>query len=317
MTHSSVATGIRLTTDFGERTGKVKYFIFHHGALTSLPALIALFQPGGRSVSANYAIKDRECICTVDEDKRAKTSGSIAYDGQAVTVEVVNSTGAPNWGISDESFDTLARLIGDWSRRYGVPINNDTVLGHRELKERFGVGYATACPMVLYTRKAELLELARRYAGQSTAVPSKPTPAPAPVLSSTDVRWIQERLRVHGHNVVVDGIRGSQTISAVKAFQKKKGLTVDGIVGDAQTRPALAANPAVTGGRSVSVGSTGDLVRKVQQRLKTNYPAYARHIVVDGNFGNQTKAVVLEFQRRAKITVDGIVGEQTLKALGL
>ena len=48
----------------------------------------------------------------------------------------------------------------------------------------------------------------------------------------SEVRTIQEKLKRWGYyNGSVDGIYGSQTVSAVKKFQQKNGLTVDGIAG--------------------------------------------------------------------------------------
>ena len=47
-----------------------------------------------------------------------------------------------------------------------------------------------------------------------------------------EVRQIQEKLKRWGYyNGNVDGIFGSQTLEAVKYFQRKNGLTVDGIAG--------------------------------------------------------------------------------------
>lgn len=63
-------------------------------------------------------------------------------------------------------------------------------------------------------------------------------------------------------------------------------------------------------------GSTGDAVRRLQDRLNRDYPRYSR-LVVDGDFGPATEGVVREFQRRANLLVDGIAGPATLKALGL
>jgi hypothetical protein len=62
---------------------------------------------------------------------------------------------------------------------------------------------------------------------------------------------------------------------------------------------------------------TGDDVRRLQQKLKTNYRSYAGGIDVDGIFGPQTDGVVREFQRRAGLVVDGIVGPKTRARLGL
>jgi len=45
------------------------------------------------------------------------------------------------------------------------------------------------------------------------------------------VRRMQERLKQAGHDLGVDGIFGHGTLAALKAFQKAKGLTADGIVG--------------------------------------------------------------------------------------
>jgi N-acetylmuramoyl-L-alanine amidase len=54
-----------------------------------------------------------------------------------------------------------------------------------------------------------------------------------------DVRTVQTRLKNWGYyKGSVDGIYGSQTVSAVKLFQRRNGLAVDGIVG-AKTASAI------------------------------------------------------------------------------
>jgi peptidoglycan hydrolase-like protein with peptidoglycan-binding domain len=57
--------------------------------------------------------------------------------------------------------------------------------------------------------------------------------------------------------------------------------------------------------------------RNLQRRLKTRFPAYARHLVVDGVFGPATEAAVREFQRRKHLEVNGTAGPLTLTRLGL
>lgn len=61
-------------------------------------------------------------------------------------------------------------------------------------------------------------------------------------------------------------------------------------------------------------GSRGNEVRQIQQKLKT-WGYYAGE--VDGIFGVQTKKAVMEFQRKNGLTVDGIAGSATLKAMGI
>ena len=61
-------------------------------------------------------------------------------------------------------------------------------------------------------------------------------------------------------------------------------------------------------------GSRGDMVKKIQQKLK-NWGYYNGK--ADGIFGAQTKKAVIYFQKKNGLTADGIVGAKTLAALGL
>lgn len=62
------------------------------------------------------------------------------------------------------------------------------------------------------------------------------------------------------------------------------------------------------------MGSRGDEVRKVQQKLKSlGYFSSA----VDGIYGTLTQSAVKRFQRDNGLTADGIAGPRTLSALGI
>ncbi len=61
-------------------------------------------------------------------------------------------------------------------------------------------------------------------------------------------------------------------------------------------------------------GSTGSTVKTIQQKLK-NWGYYKGS--VDGIFGSKTKEAVKYFQRKNGLSADGIVGNKTLKALGI
>jgi peptidoglycan hydrolase-like protein with peptidoglycan-binding domain len=120
------------------------------------------------------------------------------------------------------------------------------------------------------------------------------------------VRPLQQLLRARKHPVAVDGIFGPKTQEAVKAFQKEKGLSADGIVGP-KTWPKLIV--------TVKKGSTGDAVRGVQEVIKFHDQSDNPSDPVDGIFGPKTDAFVRGFQDALDITVDGIVGPVTWRAL--
>lgn len=85
----------------------------------------------------------------------------------------------------------------------------------------------------------------------------------------------------------------------------------------AAPKPPVAPKPVVeTHPATIRKGSQGPAVRELQKRLKTVYPAYAKNLVADGDFGPATEKVVMEFQRRRGLTVDGVVGPATWDALG-
>lgn len=73
-----------------------------------------------------------------------------------------------------------------------------------------------------------------------------------------EVREIQTRLKNWGYySGSVDGIYGTQTVEAVKYFQRKNGLTVDGIAGPATLRALGISSTAQTSGSGSNV-STSD-----------------------------------------------------------
>lgn len=65
------------------------------------------------------------------------------------------------------------------------------------------------------------------------------------------IRWIQESLnKILGLRLTTDGVMGAQTRSAIRSFQQRQGLTVDGNVGlktEAVIKAALAGTPPATG----------------------------------------------------------------------
>ena len=68
------------------------------------------------------------------------------------------------------------------------------------------------------------------------------------------VRWVQQSLnRLTGSRIKVDGVLGAQTRAAVQAFQRRRGLVADGVVGPS-TESALVAAGAGPPSRPAAAG---------------------------------------------------------------
>ena len=145
-----------------------------------------------------------------------------------------------------------------------------------------------------------------------------------------------------------DGTFGNRTENALRTFQRKNGLDVDGLAGDI-TRETLYAKQAAKKGTTTSeststtetsptdtstqttveagktganlfngnyttmrVGSKGDRVKLLQQALiQLKYLSGK----ADGKYGSATKKAVVAFQKKQKLTADGVAGRKTLTAL--
>ncbi len=78
-----------------------------------------------------------------------------------------------------------------------------------------------------------------------------------------EVRQIQTKLKRWGYyNGNIDGIYGSQTLSAVKWFQSKNGLTIDGIAGP-KTLAAMGIYSSSTGGTTTNSSSDLNLLARL------------------------------------------------------
>lgn len=152
-----------------------------------------------------------------------------------------------------------------------------------------------------------------------------------------------------------DGYFGEKTKEAVEEFQKIFGLVVDGIVGkntlerieyverninalqdfiNKQLKVNYNANDQKVKSENVQnqsrlilsekeilvpikMGDVGENVKQLQVELNnlSKYYGFLGKITEDGMFGPKTQDVVIKFQKKFGLPVDGIFGEESLKKL--
>ena len=170
-------------------------------------------------------------------------------------------------------------------------------------------------------------------AGNTPAEPEKDPNAPTYGMpertlrkgdTGLDVKYVMQRLYDLGYyNKKADEKFGNGMLAAVKAFQKKNGLAVDGAVGkkslailfsdgvlDADDLiPAPEPEPLKL---PYKYGDKGSEIKTVQEALLALGYKTGK---ADGVFGKNTRDAVKLFQARNGMTVDGKVGQRTLDRL--
>lgn len=117
-------------------------------------------------------------------------------------------------------------------------------------------------------------------------------------LAGEPVRRLQAKL-----GVPEDGEFGPETESALKAWQKSKGLSADGIAGP-DTFMAMGLYELIL----LKQGTRGETVKALQQKLG---------IGADGQFGSGTEKAVREYQQKNGLKADGMAGPTTLAQMKL
>ena len=134
-----------------------------------------LFTDLSRKASSNYGIgSDGRIALYVDEANRSWCTSSASNDHRAITIEVANNGGAPDWPVSDKAYSALLDLLTDICRRNGIKKllwkGDKSLIGQVD-KQNMTVHRwfaAKACPGdYLYNRHGEIAaEVNRRLEGE-------------------------------------------------------------------------------------------------------------------------------------------------------
>lgn len=170
-TNSPLTEVVILSPFKTKRKSAISKLTIHHmaGNLT-VEQCGAVFQKAGRNASSNYGIgSDGRIALYVDESYRAWTSGNAENDHMAVTIEVANCGGAPDWPVSEKAYESMLRLCVDVCQRNNIKRINFTgdKSGNLTMHRWF---QATLCPGPYLAQRFPAIadEINRRLEGDMT-----------------------------------------------------------------------------------------------------------------------------------------------------
>ena len=147
MSNSSLVQFTKLSPNKNKRLNKIDKITIHHmaGNLT-VEQCGNVFAPKSREASSNYGIgSDGRIGMYVEESDRSWCSSNAANDHRAITIEVANDGGAPNWHVSDKALESLINLCVDICKRNNIAKLNYTGDKSGNLT-RHNMFVATTCP---------------------------------------------------------------------------------------------------------------------------------------------------------------------------
>ena len=288
------------------RNHKIDKITIHHMAGNlSIERCGEVFQE--RAASTNYGVgSDGRIGMYVEEKDRSWASDSRENDHRAVTMEVANDGGDPNWHVSDKALESTIKLCVDICKRNGIPKLNFTgdATGNLTMHQYFT---ATACPGPYLKSKFQYIadEVNRRLGSEEKEETSNDT------LYRVQVGAFKEKanadaqlakVKAAGFNtylVQVDGLYKIQT----GAFSKKANA-------DAQLAKVKAAGfdafITTKGGAAVATAPAKKIEEGSTVRVKKGAKTYNGGGLADFVYGRNHTVEEIDGDR-VVITYNGIV----------
>lgn len=202
--------------EVGRAGYKIKGIVIHHAVTTNISAVDATFQNPSRQASAHYTVGGKEIHQHVSEANTAWHCGNWYGNHATVGIETVNSTLAPDYKVSDESLNTLIKLVADIAKRNNLgklwldpKADYPTLSGHKDW-----YGAATACPGPYLYPKLQYI------ADKANAInyPPKPVEPTAPTWKDIKATTYEATKEVNLYNVVTGAV--------VSTYKKGTGIGI-------------------------------------------------------------------------------------------
>ena len=337
MSNSTLAKTHYWTNNFSSRNGnKISKIIIHHMA-GNLDAKGCYNVWKTREASAHYAIDRSGNIGQlVDEKYRAWSVANALWDSRAVTIELANSSGSPDWKVTDATLNACIKLVADIAYRNGMSKitytgdTDGTLCMHRWFM-------ATSCPGPYVAKKMSYIAteanklLALKKAGSATLYRVRKTWADSASqagaysdLNSAKKVADQKGLSVFDNNgkLVYTGKKATTTTTNTTTVKKGPQISVDGNFGYQSIKRAqqvfgtpqdgrisgqlVAVKPYIQGINFAQVDfcdGSSSLVKAIQKKIGWT--------PVDGRL---TKPCIRKIQKWLGVEADGYWGVNTSKA---
>lgn len=254
-----------------------------------------------RQASCNYIIgTDGRIALCVDEADRSWCSSNEDNDHRAITIECASDT-KPPYAINDSVYNSLVNLCEDICRRNAIKElkwKGDRSLIGKVSEQNMTVHRwfaAKACPGdYIYERLGQI----------ASDVNARLTPTK--MIYRVRLEWTDSKSQ-----------KGAFTnlINAKKCADQNPGYKVfDGSGNMVYPKPSIDASTLenkITV-ETIQNGSKSEAVKSMQALLNSKISA---GLQVDGIFETKSETAVRNFQKEKGITVDGICGPNTWKAL--
>ena len=243
MIMSSLARVSIISPNKSKRKAKIDTITIHCMACNAtVVALGNHFAKKSAQASSNYGIgSDGLIACYVPEEYRSWCSSSAANDQRAITIEVANDGGAPDWHVSKAALSALVDLLVDICKRNGIPelrwkadksligqVDKQNMTVHRWFAKK-------SCPGdYLFNLHSSIAAEVNARLNGAQPKPEKIEVAKYTVKkgdSGENVKLLQKDLNQFGCGLKEDGKFGPASVAALKAWQTKYKLTADGSYG--------------------------------------------------------------------------------------
>ena len=240
MSNSKLVNYTRISPNSSVRTAKISKITIHHMAgYGSVEDCGAIFASSERNASSNYGIgTDGRVGLYVDESMRAWTSSNRENDNMAVTIEVANCGGSPDWPVSDLAMKSLINLCVDICQRNGIEKLNFTgdKSGNLTMHKWFA---NTLCPGPYLESKFPYIatEVNKRLGTPNTEVPASDLAVGDVVMLTSDAEYINGKTpsafvftvklyvrSINGDNITVSTLKSGDVTGIVN----RKYLVKDG-----------------------------------------------------------------------------------------